>query len=266
MCHVADPNASRHDRSADDDNRLPEPHASSEIVDAEVVEDDGTSRSPRSTPQDDDSFRQYQQFLEFQKFQEWQRQQGEPDEPHPVGEPTKATTPWWKRLLRLLRFRFVRRLLYLLLLLLLLTWLYDYYFGDSGSGGGGTGTGGAPPQSTPITSPNAKAAIRGVYNYVAYKPETACKLFTDTGKSAFAYSYGTPTCEEAAKKANSQVTVPGTYSNPKFGADAIQETPDTAIVNSCAAEVQGGPRLGKFQLSKAPDGGWLIDNYNAAQC
>lgn len=272
MWNVADPNASHRDRTPDDDLRPRETEPPPEIIDAEVVDEVVTEppRSRPSTPQDDEAFREYQRFLEFQKFQEWQRQQGGTGGEPPTGTPppTRTATPWWKRLLRLLRYKLVRRLVYLVVVLLILGWLLSSLTGAGSGGGGdaGSGTGGAPPNSTPITSTNPKAAIRGVYNYVAHKPDTACALFDDSGKSAFAYAYGVPTCEEAARRAHSQVTAPGPYANPKFGPEAIKELPDEVVVDSCLAEIQGGPALGTFQLGRASDGGWIINNYASPRC
>ncbi|WP_460960957.1 hypothetical protein [Parasphingorhabdus pacifica] len=263
---MADPKPPHHDRSPDEISRRDQ---QPEIIDAEVVDEvtDEPSR-PRSSPQDDESFRQYQQFLEFQKFQEWQRGQAGGDLPPEgtSGTNPRGHTPWWKRLLRLLRFKFVRRVLYLLLIMLLINWAIGYYFGSSDGGSGNNGTGGSPPQATPITATNPKAAIRAVYNYIAHKPETTCALFDDSGKAAFAYAYGTPSCDAAARQANEDVTDPGGYASPGFGPDALQETPDKVIVDSCAADIQGGPPLGRFQLGRGADGGWIIENYEAPKC
>ncbi|MCX2728972.1 hypothetical protein OOZ19_01855 [Saccharopolyspora sp. NFXS83] len=275
MSGVADPNESHRD------DRSPRPRPTSEntpeVVDAELVVDppDQRTRQVSATPPDDEQLRQYQQFLEFQKFQEWQRQQGE--SPGPTGPAAPGTEdvppapprqprgrPWWKKALGLLRFKLVRRLIYVVLILLLLNWAIGHYFGDSGGSGGGNG--GAPPNAAPITPESPQQVIRAFYNYIAHQPEQACALFTEPGKAAFAYHFQSGDCTTAALKAGSQVTEPSSFSSPGFTNDVMQQTGDQALVDSCSLRISGGPPLGKFRMTRQSDGGWQIDQYQPTTC
>ncbi|MCI2417086.1 hypothetical protein MOQ72_06605 [Saccharopolyspora sp. K220] len=249
---------------------LPESTRPAEIVDAEVVEsevvDKPTSATPPQQPSDEEEFRQYQQFLEFQRFREWQQSQGgdvvaPPPTAPPAAQPKK---PWWKRALWLLRFKLVRRLIYLLLALLLIPYAIDYYFsgGDSNSGGG-TGTGGVPADSVPVKSTNPQQAVRGVYNWLrGANPERACEMFDAAGKSGFAAAHQAPDCTTAANQVHAQITDPNAYANPNFGHDAVTIVGTEAQVLGCRMQVSGGPLLGSFRLTQQPDGGWTISAYN----
>ncbi|MGP4015273.1 hypothetical protein [Saccharopolyspora sp. 5N708] len=247
---------------------LPETTRPAEIVDAEVVGGevvDASSATRPQQPSDDEEFRQYQQFLKFQQFQEWQQAQGGDVVAPPPAAPPAASPkkPWWKRAVGLLRFKLVRRLIYLLLALLLLNYTIDYYFGGSGgSGSGGTGTGGVPPDSVPVKSTNPQQAVRGVYNWLrGSDPERACDLFDAAGKSGFAAAYQAPDCATAARRVHDQITDPNAYANPDFDQNAVTEVGPEAQVLGCRMRVTGGPPLGSFKLTRQPDGGWTISAY-----
>lgn len=267
MAGVADPNDSprqdpAHDRSPAETSATPE------IIDAEVV---GEHRRPDPLPQDapphhdDAEYHQYQQFLEFQKFREWQRLHGTDgtDSPPPngTGTATPPKRPKWKRAVGLLRFKLVRRLLYLVLALLLLNVALDHYFGTDDSGLTGDSTpsdlGGGP---SPILQTDPRAAIITFYDFVATKPETACLLMTEPARARFASNYGAPDCDTAVDRLNRQVTNPMVYKSPEFGSGALQLAGPEAKVSSCALNVQGGPRLGAFGLQLEPEG-WIIDGH-----
>ncbi|GAA2809752.1 hypothetical protein [Saccharopolyspora taberi] len=182
--------------------------------------------------------------------------------------PTSAHkgTIWAKRLLWPLRFKFVRRLIYLTIILIVLYNMFMSTVNDlfgGGSGDGGTGTGGAPPDATPITSTNPQQAITGAYNYLrSDQPERACRLFDETGQAAFSAAHGSPNdCATAARNIRTQITAPGPYANPKYGENAVEVVEPEAAVYGCRMRVDGGPLLGSFKLTRAPDGGWLISGY-----
>ncbi|WP_249125225.1 hypothetical protein [Saccharopolyspora erythraea] len=299
MWCVADPNESHGDRRPQEpDDHLPDRSRGPEIVDAEVVENGPASSAGAAPPSDDEQFRQYQQFLEFQKFQEWQRsQQGigggaEVAVPTPPSAPAQAPpaqpvqwpdapqggppawpetsaahrgTAWFKRLLWPLRFKLVRRLIYLLVIVIVAYNLIGLVLTDLFGGGrddSGSGTGGAPPNSSPITSTNPTQAVKGVYNYLRETPpDRACRLFTDSGKSAFASAHQAPDCATAAEKIKSQITAEGPYANPNFAENAVEVVGDEAAVYGCRMRVSGGPLLGSFKLAKGTDGGWMISGY-----
>lgn len=287
MSGVADPNESQRDhRTQQAAGTDPD---SAEIVEAEIVDDEpprssaagsaSAAREPRTGPADDEEFRQYQQFLEFQRFQEWQRQQGSGGADTSAGSPwpsgpaapePEQRRPWWRRALRLLRYKFVRRLLYLLIVLLVLYYLVSSmlasFTGGGGSGDSSPGTGGAPPNASPQAPDSPDLVIYALYNYIGgQSPEQACALFTDSGKAAFAAAGGTPDCPSAARKARAAVTDPGAYRDPMF-LSALQETGSQTLVNSCAMQVSGGPALGTMRISRQADGGWQIDQYENPRC
>ncbi|MFR9731353.1 hypothetical protein ACL03H_19155 [Saccharopolyspora sp. MS10] len=277
---MADPNESHRD----DRSPRPEPTPNTpEVVDAELVDvQPGPRASPASPPADEEQFRQYQQFLEFQKFQEWQRGQGTAPgaaPPPPAGAappaepPRPQRRPLWRKALGVIWSvvrPLARRLLFLavalVLLLLLLGWAVQHYFGAGGGGGGGGGTGGVPQEAAPVTPESPQRVIRAFYGYIAHQPEQACALFTETGKSAFAYHFQSGDCATAASRARAQVTEPNAFGSPGFTNDVIQLTGTQALVDSCSLRVSGGPPLGKFSMSKQPDGGWQIDNYEPVSC
>ncbi|WP_310273970.1 hypothetical protein [Haloactinomyces albus] len=270
---MADPNDSpdEHAQHAPSPNSPPEP-ALPEIVEAEPVDEPQrtTTSEHQDTlpphPQNDEAFRQYQQFLEFQRFQEWQRLHGSGAGTTPPPGPPNNTAaspkrPLWKKALRLLRFKPVRRLLYLLLAFLLLPVALDHYFGnDSGSGSGGT-PGAAEQGARPILQTSPKAAVITVYDFVATKPDTVCSLFTPPASSRFAAAHGAPNCPTAAQQLSNRVTSPHEYKNPDFGEGAVKVGGADASVSSCLLDVRGGPRLGTFGLKRKSNGGWIIDGY-----
>ncbi|WP_093414238.1 hypothetical protein [Saccharopolyspora flava] len=245
------------------DQREPRSDNLPEIVDAEVVDVAEPDRAPEPSPgarapkASEDA--EYQEFLEFKRFKEWQASQGGGAASAP--QPEK---PWWKKALGALRYKWVRRILYVLIALLLLNLAYDHYFGGSDSSGGGSGTGGsAPVDAVPMTAQNPQQAIRSVHNYLrAVPPEQACALFDAQGKDGFGKAYGTPgDCAAAARSVHDQITDPNAYANPKFGHDAIVEAGSEAQVLGCRMQVTGGPQLGTFRLTKTPQGGWTISAY-----
>lgn len=304
MMSVADRNES-HDTSGT--GAAPGPESPSadepEIVDAEVVPTGepggdpaplgGAAASPATgnSTTDDEEFRRYQEFLEFQRFREWQRSRGESPTDGPVAEAggrtggdvrirepdpsERASTdrpgsarPGWKRALGLLRYKFVRRILYVLLILLLapyaLSSLVEHYLGAGSSGsGGGSGNGGVPADSVPVKSTNPKQAVRGLYNWLgSSEPERVCGLFEPGGRAAFAQEHGAADCTSAARELNGQVTDANDYANPKFGPDAVTEVGDEAQVLGCRLQVSGGPQLGTFKFEREQDGGWAIAAYS----
>lgn len=281
MWGVADQNEShRPERGAN----LPAKPRSAEVVDAEVVESavvesavaesdvvaangPATAASARPQQPDDEELRQYQQFLEFQKFREWQQSRGgDAATPPPTASPTATPKkPWWKRALGLLRYKLVRRLIYLLLALLLLNYLYNSlttsFFGGSGDNTG-TGSNGVPIDSVPVKSENPQQVVRGVYNWLrGPSPERTCGLFDATGKSGFAAAHQAPDCTTAARQLHAQITDPNAYANPKFDHNAVTIVGPEAQVLGCRMQVNGGPRLGSFKLTQQPDGGWAISAY-----
>ncbi|WP_406688606.1 hypothetical protein REH65_19555 [Saccharopolyspora sp. ID03-671] len=251
------------------DQREPRSDNLPEIVDAEVVDVAETDRAaesdrapeppPRPQAPKTAEDAEYQEFLEFKRFKEWQAAQGG----GAAGAP-QPEKPWWKKALGTLRYKWVRRILYVLIALLLLNLAYDHYFGDGGGSSSGGGTGGsAPVDAVPMTAQNPQQAIRSVHNYLrAEPPEQACALFDAQGKAGFGSAHGAPgDCTAAARAVHAQITDPNAYANPGFGHDAIVEAGSEAQVLGCRMQVTGGPQLGTFKLTRTPQGGWTISAY-----
>lgn len=249
-----------------------------EIIDAEVV--DTTWRDPPNPASSNtdvtlsaEEAASYQQFLEFQKFQqfqEWQRQHGTAPPSEAPAAP-RAARPWWKRALLLLRFKAVRRLLYLVVVLFLLYTGYEHYFGGGGSHDR-TAENHVPGNENPAVSPvqgaNPADAVKAVYSSIATNaPAVVCAEFTPQAGTQFATASGAPDCPTAVRQLNGQVTNPTDYTDNAF--TAFQFNPDAVTVTgngqaevpACRLTVAGGPQLGSFHLHQLPNRGWQIDGY-----
>ncbi|MBF6507945.1 hypothetical protein IU422_09320 [Nocardia farcinica] len=250
-------------------SNLPDKPRPADVVDAEVVENEVVAApepAKPAQPTDDEEFRQYQQFLQFQKFREWQEAQGgdvavpPPTSAQPADKPKK---PWWKTALGLLRYKFVRRLIYLLVLLLLLNYAYDYYFGSSNSSSDTSSSGQPPVRPQPRKAPTPQDALFDIYNLLrGDDPTQACGLFDAAGENGFATAHGAPDCATAARQVHDQITNGSAYANPKIGYDAIAMIGREAVVHGCRIQVTGGPQLGSLKLTQQQDGGWAISAYD----
>ncbi|QGK71557.1 hypothetical protein GIY23_20370 [Allosaccharopolyspora coralli] len=264
---MADPNEPTHSPRGHD--------AQDEVLDAEIVDEPRRDDAGRDGPaagasgfRDDEEYRQYQEFLEFQKFREWQRNRSDGARTSFTGETKRSREPQarprWKRALGLLRYKTVRRLLYLLVAVLFAWWLLHYLLGDIMDNGDSTAPDGGTPgkqdfSTAPIPSADPATAVAGVYNYVAYnRAGDACALFNEAGRQAFADSYGAASCVAAVQRINADVADPVQYPNIKIGRDAETTEGGNSSVSSCGLDVQGGPRLGMFHLTQNAKGGWLI--------
>lgn len=287
---MADPNESHRDDRSQRPDAKPAAEAadSAEIVEAELVETPPEADRQRAAPgpADDEQFRQYQQFLEFQRFQEWQRQQGTtqqgetpPGTPPPeqdgsaTGSPRRPEqrAPGWKKALGLLRYKIVRRLIYLVVILLVLYYLLHSLLVSFTGGSGGSsapGTGGGSQGQAPVRPGSPQRVVRALYNDIANDPEHACSLFTDSGEAAFAASHGVGDCKAAAQRARAQVVDPNAFGNPRVDQNVIVvvESIGQAKVSSCDLGVTGGAPLGTFRMSRQPEGGWQIDQYETTVC
>ncbi|WP_188988694.1 hypothetical protein [Saccharopolyspora thermophila] len=255
-------------RDAEAEPNLP---ANRDVVDAEVVSSEVTAAAPRPTA-DDEEYRQYQQFLEFQRFKEWQRAQGggnvaasPPPAPAPPAPAPKK--PAWKRALGLLRYKLVRRLIYLLFAVLLAMYLFNAlvnsFFGGSG-GSGGTGTGTGALDATPMKATTPQDAVLDVYNLLrGDDPAAACAYFDTAGRSYFAAAHQAPDCATAAQQLHARITDRNAYANPRLGENAVYGdlSQPQVLVLHCRVQVAGGPQLGTFKLTRQPDGGWAITGY-----
>lgn len=204
---------------------------------------------------------EYQEFLEFKKFQEWKRGEraADPTGPRPTATGT-GRRPWWKPVLRVLRFKLVRRLLYLLLAILLLPYLLAWFL--SGGSSSNSGSGSIPPDAASVAPARPLETVHGVFKYLrGPQPDQACMLFTPSGQAAFAQVHNAPDCAAAARALSSQITVPSEYATPGFNSDALQEANGKAVVHHCRVKISGGPELGSFELTQNNSGGWKITGY-----
>lgn len=278
MIGVAEPNESQSTSRNTGETARADSARQPDVVDADIVEEisstGDTGGRPREEPsatgpRDDEEYRQYQQFLEFQKFQEWQRQQGGGTAPGPAPKaPERSGRRWWYYAGKLLSFKPVRRLLYLVIAALFVLWAINSTFssGDDSSSHA-PAPGNQDPGISPARSADPKQASIALYHYLASSsPETACKLFSQTGQQAFAGAIGAPDCGAAAQRVHAQVSNPTRYGNPDFGESTMKVVGDQALIDSCTMTVDGGPRLGKFRLARQYNGGWLIDRYAGPTC
>lgn len=241
-----------------------------EVIEGEAVEvesgkevargGDGASQSARpSTGAGGTDDREYQEFLEFKKFKEWQATHG-------GGTAPGAPRPWWKKALGLLRYKAIRRALYLLIALLLLNWAYNHYFGSNERVDEEN-----PVQAhrdhlhtNPIRQTKPMNAVRTVYDALATEPDKVCQKFTAEGRRGFARGNQAPDCQTAVDAITAQITEPMRFKNPNFTGAALDPAQgDDVTIRACDTQVTGGPNLGDFRLHREPTGGWVIVSLSA---
>lgn len=187
----------------------------------------------------------------------------------PAGEPARfepagpRRRPPWRRLLRS---KSLRRLVYLALVLLALTWAYDHYFGgDDDAGRPAAETGGGKARTNYLYSSSPHEAVRMVYDDIAQKAvENVCLRFdVDRGvDQQFADNVGYADCSAAAVALGEQVTHVDDYAESvrSFGAKPI--TASELRIDSCDYQIEGGPALGVFTLTKQSyKDQWLITGH-----
>ncbi|ONF73950.1 hypothetical protein AVR91_0204265 [Amycolatopsis keratiniphila subsp. keratiniphila] len=152
---------------------------------------------------------------------------------------------------------------------------------NTAAGPGGTPTPGAPPPSAapptttgpgPLpTSPRAPAGV--LVGYLAKGNDAgACRLFSDSGKAAFAKAQGVADCPAAVAAFRTKITDPDRYGKPIGGdsdATARKGSYGTHDVDACKLNwsnytVDGempppGPQLGRMVVEHPPgnDGYWI---------
>ncbi|MGH3435690.1 MAG: hypothetical protein ACRDRN_04410 [Sciscionella sp.] len=256
-------------------------------------------RPPEGAPPVDGE--QWQRFQEFQRFQEYVRysQTGGTKAPGapPPGQPpievhrqlseihnqlTEVTAsqqrtereinpPLWKKLLRS---RWLFRLLMLIVIVVLATWAYRHFFGSS-SNDGGTPT--PPPRQTAAGAPQLggqtpTATVIGIYgNLGADLAGDVCAVFTPTGARQFAADFGARDCHSAVHKLAREVTNKTAYANSTVSSASLGGNGDSYRMNhftvsSCAAHITGGPTLGAFNLTRAPNRTWLVSGHHKETC
>jgi hypothetical protein len=247
---------------------------------------------------DPETFRQFQEFQRFQQFQRftqatpqaappWTAEGGnlEPVPPGPdvhghlaavrtqlqqlqdsQAKIERATNPpLWRKILRSTPLRWA---VGLLVLILIAIWgvpaLIQHYVG-----GGGTPTNNAGKPTSIQDSgqlPGAPYdAIADVYLFPAegLAPDKSCLLFSAGAAKSFAQAFGTSSCPAAFINIAGQITDKDTYSDPDMSMLPVA-TGTTITVSSCDFDVEGGPRLGTFTVTRVAKG-WQITSYQAQQ-
>ncbi|WP_433265876.1 hypothetical protein ACQPZF_39230 [Actinosynnema sp. CS-041913] len=236
-----------------------------------------TEEPPRNPPPPDLDPEQLRQFQEFQRFQEYQRFQQTQgvqalppgtSTPPPIAPPPAAPAkplrkPLW---LILLGSKAFRRLIYLLVVLLILSIAYNHYFGTSDESGEPRAQGNQEQVARiPKTPWGLNGTIGRLYQHVGHDiADQGCLLFARDGaaKKKFADAIGAPDCESAIHMLKKQVTNVDQYEKA-YPVDTGQQV-TRVEVSSCDLDVRGGPRLGRFVLTKLePSGAWAITDYEA---
>ncbi|QTR01365.1 hypothetical protein J7S33_18190, partial [Saccharothrix algeriensis] len=175
-----------------------------------------------------------------------------------------ARKPLWKVLLGSKLFR---RLVYLVVVLLVVSHFYEKYFGGDDPGDVAVDSGGDKGN---VIAPQTPYGLQGTvalfYKHVINDDAgRACLLFSeDEAEEAFARAFGAKDCESAVHQLSGQVTNSAEYRQPGFPPD-MRAVPNggSVEVSSCALQVTGGPRLGRFVLTMQDNRTWVITGYRA---
>jgi hypothetical protein len=202
-------------------------------------------------PVDPEQLRRFEQFQEYQRFLEFQEYQRE------HGGLPPATPPAKKRPLyqRVLRSKLFRRLVVLLVLIIAASWAYEHYFGTDDNLPASV-TGGGRTTRTVLFATDPKEAVRAFYDNVAQGvlPDACNRLADEKVEQQFANDFGAADCPSAINALHAQVQHRNDYAEVFFPS-SLNLTPGadgTVVVSSCALEVNGGPRLGRFTLKVIP--------------
>ncbi|MFD9736105.1 hypothetical protein [Umezawaea sp. NPDC059074] len=251
---------------------------------------DSTSNGPQQPqPPAEIDPEQLRQFQEFQRFQDYQRFQqareghaplalppgdtGPASQPPAVQPPIQtvyvkpAPKPMWQIILGS---KLVRWLVMLLILALLGGYAYNRWFGGDDPGDIAVDSGGNKGNVIAPTNAYGLQGTVGIfYKHVSQGSDSrACNLFADDGRARqkFATAFSAPDCQAAIRSLHDQVSNVSDYEQVYF-ADTMLKEPltNTTTVSSCKdLTVVGGPRLGKFVLTKqSGSGAWIITDYEA---
>lgn len=278
MGHVVE---QRDDRRGDPERQAhgdtPAPETSTEITAS-------PGNPPPAPPIDAEQlrqFRQFQQFQQFLRFQEAQHQAGTDLTPVATGEtstarppaalppppPSRPRAPGW---LRWLGKKLLGWLIFFLLLAMALTWAYNYFFGTGDESGSESAAklGGGTYHTEEILSTEPHEAVRQVYDAIAQEsPRTngplvaqACGRFDDRTQQRFATNLGYPDCRQAVLALHERVTHVNDYAESirprRYDPDATN-----LRIDSCDFDIQGGPALGVFTVTRVEMGQWLITGH-----
>jgi hypothetical protein len=250
-----------------------------------------TPAQPPIDPAEVEQFRQFQQFQDYLRFTQAQQGnqpapapdagvvQAPPSQPVPQqgGQPPvippgyqlvpaeRRRAPKW---VTWLGKKVIAWALAFIVLAVAGTWLYNHFFpNDKGQDtstfvqhGGGT-------YHTNRTLPTDPfEAVRAIYDSIG-KPDAeqsridrVCLSMSEEARAQFAHDLGYADCATAVPALNKQVTGMTSYI---YSVHAISSMPIDGVmtIHSCWYDVQGGPRLGSFTLTRVEMGQWLITGH-----
>ncbi|WIV58814.1 hypothetical protein [Amycolatopsis nalaikhensis] len=148
------------------------------------------------------------------------------------------------------------------------TWLYNHFFpSDKGED---TSTfvehGGGKYHTNQTLPTDPFQAVRAIYDSIG-KPDAekskidrVCLSMSEQAQAQFARDLGYADCATAVPALSAQVKDMNTYI---YAVHNISGMPygDTVTIHSCWFDIQGGPRLGSFALTKVEMGQWLITGH-----
>jgi hypothetical protein len=254
--------------------------------------------SPPVVPPSEEQLREFQQFQQFQdylKYTEAQRVGGGGLIPDPNRQPLpppmspqyspdggelvrdgnrqpalRPKMPGW--LTWLIR-KVVGWVIALLLIGLAGTVAYHHFFPSTTAGTDTktvTDSGGGTYHTNHVFSTDPYDAVAKVYKFIASPtdsgsptyPVQACGLFDEPIQAKFARDVGQAdgNCLTAVLGLHPQVTDPNAYFESISNVSGAPQGA-TMTINSCDFDIQGGPALGTFTVTRVELGQWLITNH-----
>lgn len=110
--------------------------------------------------------------------------------------------------------------------------------------------------------------VRGVYRGVATNaPDEVCSRFTEEAARQFAGAFQAESCTTVVILLyHGRVADPQAYANTSLGSFTADDGETHAEIDSCEFDVEGGPRLGVFELTGDESGTWLITGHRMPPC
>lgn len=256
------------------------------------------SAQPPAPPSEEQlrEFQQFQQFQDYLRYTEAQRVGGGGLVPGPERQLTPPPMPpqyptgggelvpdqnrqpalrpkmpnWLTWLIR----KVVGWAVALLLIGLAATWAYHHYFPSTTAGTDTktvTDSGGGTYHTNHVFSTDPYDAVAKVYKFIASPPDVgspkypvqACGLFDEPVQAKFARDIlpsGDGNCLTAVLNLHPQVTDPDAYFESISNVSGSPQSA-TMTINSCDFDIQGGPALGVFTVTRVEQGQWLITDH-----
>jgi hypothetical protein len=183
-----------------------------------------------------------------------------------------ANPPLWRKILRN---KWLHRLLALIVLLLVGSWVLNHYFGKDPNETDKQAERPGTLQRKKVPIPNPEDTVHFVYQNTA-DAKTApagatrsasdiCSIaFSDSGQQAFAMAFAKPDCVAAVLYISNRVDNVAEYSARAQSRDLVRfhdRARTRATMSSCEMDVSGGPLLGRFELARDNFGGWQITGF-----